>query len=643
MMTAEQTVLAAILLCIAGSLLTLLVSRNKKLAGWLAFLIASATAVLIFSAVAKVLSSGPSPHPAAFWAMPRFGFALRIYVDGLTAVFLLVAALIAVPAFFYSIVYMEHYHEYSVARYYPYFLLFLAAMYGLLSTTDMMWFFFIFWQLMTLPGYALIRFENKKAENVRAANKYLAMMQIACAATMIGAELLAVTGRAATGSASLKYDFDTVSSNLPLLLATHPFTTALAFALFLVGFGIKMGMWPFGQFWLPDAHPAAPSPVSAMLSGVMIKTGVYGLMRYFLWLVPLSAQAVYPLARWGMIVAVLGTVTLFTGTMQALKQEESKRLLAFHSIGQIGYILLGTGACMALLAVSGPVALALATIGLCGALFHVLNHGLFKGLLFLNAGSMLRATETQDLNEIGGLMKFMPLTAVTALVASFSISGVPLFNGFVSKWSIYVACVEGSQFARYLAVCAVLAILTSALTLASFIKFFGVSFLSRTSDRVKQRVAEQGRLEVPWMMQLPQLLLTFLCVLLGVVPAIAYRLLHHALAASRQGLGSVMADTAPVAGGMVSGLTASGSAATFTPLALAAVLGLMLLVSYRISRLGHAPRRAAVPWLCGYVREADCHRYVAHNFYGEIKRYFRWLGGAPHAKEAKPPAMRSIS
>jgi formate hydrogenlyase subunit 3/multisubunit Na+/H+ antiporter MnhD subunit len=295
--------------------------------------------------------------------MPKFGFALRIYVDGLTAVFLLLAALIAVPASFYSILYMRHYRDYSVARYYPYFLLFLAAMYGLLSTTDMMWFFFIFWQLMTLPGYALIRFEYRKRQNVWAANKFLIMMQIACAATMIGAELLAIGGKAVSGSANLKYDFDTVSANLPLLLATRPGITALAFGLFLTGFGIKMGMWPFGQVWLPDAHPAAPSPVSAMLSGVMLKTGVYGLMRYFLWLVPVRAQADYPLARWGMLVAVLGTITLFTGTMQALKQEQSKRLLAFHSIGQIGYILLGMGTCMALLPVNTPATAALATIG----------------------------------------------------------------------------------------------------------------------------------------------------------------------------------------------------------------------------------------------------------------------------------------
>jgi formate hydrogenlyase subunit 3/multisubunit Na+/H+ antiporter MnhD subunit len=636
-MTPEQSVVLAILICITGAALTLLVSRNKTAAGWLAFIFTAATAGVIISAVTHVLISGPG-HQQEFPIIPQIGLVLRVYVDGLTAVFLLLAALISVPAALYSIVYMRNYEGYSMARYYPHFLLFLAAMYGLVSTTDMMWFFFIFWQMMTLPGYALIRFEHKNPANIRAANKYLIMMQIACAATMIGAELLAVTGAAASGSASLKYDFDTVSANLPLMLSSRPGATALAFALFLVGFGIKMGMWPFGQFWLPDAHPAAPSPVSAMLSGVMIKTGVYGLMRYFLWLVPPAGQADYPLAQWGLIVALLGTITLFTGTMQALKQEQSKRLLAFHSIGQIGYILLGTGVCMSLLPAMGPNAAALAAIGLFGSLLHVLNHGLFKALLFLNAGSMLHATGTQDLNKMGGLMKFMPLTAVTTLIASFSISGVPLFNGFVSKWTIYVAAVQGSGSAKYLAVFAVIAILTSVLTLASFIKFFGASFLSRTSALVTARAAGHGRLEVGWSMQLPQVALALACVLLGVVPVIGFRLVQLALNGSSQGYGAALAKAAPMQTGLWSGVEKFQSTALFAPLVLALVLGLMFLVVRVLSKLGSASRRAAVPWLCGYVREADCHRYSAHNFYGEIKRYFRWIGGAPRPQRAEPPA-----
>ena len=629
MMTAEQAVFAAILLCVAGSLLTLLVSRAKTVAGWLAFAFTSATAVLIFFAVHKVLTNGPSVQSTIFLKFFRF------HVDGLSALFLILAAGIGLLAASYAIAYMPHYRDYGVARYYPSFLLLLGGIYGLLSTSDTLWTFLLFWQVMTLPGYALIRFEHKNKGNVRAAYKFLLMMELACAAIMIGAAILAAPAQAA---GAVKYDFETLSGNLPLLLLMRPGIAALAFALCLAGFGILMGMWPFGQFWLPDAEPACPSPASALISGVMLKVGVYGLIRYFLWLLPPTALSMYPLARWGLVIALLGTITLFTGTMQALKQEQSKRLLAFHSIGQIGYVLLGIGACMALLPASTPAAQALAALALTGALFHALNHGLFKGLLFLNAGSMLYATGTQDLNRMGGLMKFMPLTGLTALVASLSISGVPLFNGFASKWSIYVVTVEGGSTVRYLPMLAVIAILTSVLTLASFIKFFGASFLSRSNSLVKQRAA-QSKLEVPWLMQLPQIVLAFSCLFLGIVPAIAFTLIQRALQASGSGLTNLLAAAAPP--GSWTGLQSPNFSALFMPLVLAAILGLTFLLSYAISKLGHAPRRAAAPWLCGYAPEADCNRYVAHNFYSEIKRYFRWLGGLPQTRTAQP-AIRKL-
>jgi formate hydrogenlyase subunit 3/multisubunit Na+/H+ antiporter MnhD subunit len=632
MLTPAQAVLGSLLACLAGAVITLLVARSRAAAGWLAFLATTVSSALALYAAGMALISGGT-QPQEFLRVPALGFALKIHVDGLTAIFIGLIASIALPAAFYSIEYMRHYRDYGVGRYYPYWLLFLAAMYGLVSTTDMMWFFFIFWQMMTLPGYALIRFEHRKPQNIRAANKYVLMMQIACALTMIGAELL-VRNSVPAGAEGLRYDFEVVSRNLPALLQARPGLVATAFALFLVGFGIKLGMWPFGQVWLPDAHPAAPSPVSAMLSGVMIKTGVYGILRYFLWLVPTHAQNHYPMAAWGAVIALLGTVTLFTGTMQALKQEQTKRLLAFHSIGQVGYILLGIGACLAILPSADPALAALATVGFYGALFHTVNHGTFKSLLFLNAGSILWATDTQDLNKLGGLMRFMPLTAVTALIASFSISGVPLFNGFVSKWTIFIAAIQGGAAAKFLPVCALVAILTSALTLASFIKFFGTSFLSRTSALVAEK-ARQGPLEVGWLMRLPQLLLAATCIVVGLMPALAFKLTDLALQASRQGLGATLAGATPVTGGLGAGIAGWQGGSVFAPVVLAGVLGLMFLVATALARGAQAPRRAAAPWLCGYVREADQHRYVAHSFYAEIKRWFRWLGGAPRARRER--------
>jgi hydrogenase-4 component B len=632
MMTPEQAVVASILICIAGAFLTLLLSRLRTVAGWICFVAVLSAAVLIFQGALTVLISGPAQHPSSFFEVPGIGFSLRIYVDGLTAIFLMLAAFIAVPASFYSIKYMRIYDEYGVARYYPNFLLFLAAMFGLLSTADMMWFFFIFWQMMTLPGYALIRFENKKPENIRAAKKYLIMMQIACALTMLGAAIIAPS---VASSTSMKYDFDTVSAGMPDLIHMHPIIVSFAFLLFLAGFGIKMGMWPFGQVWLPDAHPAAPSPVSAMLSGVMIKTGVYGLMRYFLWLVPSTGWDYFPLARWGFVITLLGTITLFTGTVQALKQDQSKRLLAFSSIGQIGYILLGIGVCMVLLQIDNHKYASLAAIGFCGALLHVINHGVFKSLLFLNAGSMLHATGTQDLNKMGGLMKFMPITAITLIIAACSISGVPLFSGFVSKWSIYVAAIQGSEVAGYLALCVFIAIVTSALTLAVFIKFFGVSFLSRASTLVTSKTERQERIEVPWMMQLPQICLAAVCLFLGMAPFVSYSLVQKVMAASPHAYGALLAGAAPVTGGLLSGVTNQQGTVLLMPFAVAILLGFMFVLTYVISKLGSPQRRAVAPWLCGYAVEADCHRYTARNFYAEIKRYLQWLEDAVFPSSAR--------
>lgn len=628
-MTPEQAVLNSIGICVAGAVLTLLVSKSKSLAGWLSFLTTAATGVLIAPAAVRVLTSGPANphHPEKLWEAG--GYALRFYVDGLSAIFLLLAVVIGVLAALFSISHVcKVYQNKSAAGYYPFLLLFIGGMYGILATTDTMWFFCGFWQLMTIPSFLLVRYESEKPGINAAAIKYLLWMEAACAAAMMAAGMIAV----GAAEPALKYDFDVLAEGIPALLTSNPGAITGCLALFLIGFGIKVGMWPFGQLWIPDAYSAAPSPASSLISGVMSKTGVYGLMRTFLWLIPAESLTSYgKMADWGMALAILGTITLFTGTMQGLKQDDSKRLLAYSSIGQLGYVIFALGVCVALLPSGDSKLMAVAGIGFCGALLHAINHGVFKGLLFFNAGAMTQATGTQNLNKMGGLWKYMPLTGLTVLIASFGIAGVPLLNGFVSKWSIYVAAIQGSAEAKYLGVCAIIAILTSAMTLAMYIKFFGVAFLSRRSTVVREQASKQGGLEVGFTQQLPQLCLAAICVAIGLAPGLVYKVLGQVLNTSRQGFAEKLADANTMGAGAVEGLSAIGGFALYIPVTIGIVLAIAFLFTYIFSKQGGSSRRTADIWLCGYAQETDTdsYRYGASNFYGEIKRYFGWLGGNP--------------
>jgi len=624
-MTPEQAVLNSIGILAAGAVLTLLVSKSKSLAGWLSFLITAATGVLIAPQAIQVLTSGPANphHPQTLWSFG--GFDMRFYVDGLSAIFLLLAVVIAVLAALFSIAHVEKaYATKSAAGYYPFLLLFIGGMYGILATTDTMWFFCAFWQLMTIPSFILMLFESDKPGIKGASFKYLIFMEIAMIAAMAGASMIAGGGH----EAALKYDFDILAEGIPAIVSSNPGALTGCLALFLLGFGIKVGMWPFGQMWVPDAYSSAPSPVTSLISGVMSKTGVYGLMRTFLWLVPAEVVGKFDLGTWGMALAILGTITLFTGNIQGLKQDNSKRLLACSSIAQLGYIILAIGISVAMISTGDSKLLAVAVIAFFGALLHAINHGIFKGLLFMNTGAMVQATGTQDLNKMGGLWKYMPLTGLTVLIASFGIAGVPLLNGFVSKWSIYVAAVQGSASAKYLPVCAILAILTSATTLALYIKFFGVAFLSRRSALVKEQ-ASKGNLEAGFTQQIPQLILAGLCIVIGLVPGAVFKILGQVLATSRQGFADKLADANAITAGVTSGLNAIDGAALYVPVAIGIVIAIAFIIVYTFSKQGGSTRKTGDAWLCGYAKEADCYRYSASNFYGEIKRYFGWLGANP--------------
>jgi len=612
-------ILLSFALLLAGALLALCLNSRPAAARRAGALSAAAAAAAGLVPALLTLFSSRTETLLLPWRVPLGSFSLRL--DPLSALFLVPLFLLTGLGAVYGAGYLKAYEgRKPLGLAWAAFNLLAAAMLLVFTSANAL-LFLTGWELMAASSFLLVLFEHEKEQARKAGFIYLA-------AGGAGALLLmAMFALLASPSGSLEFS----SFAAPAGAAAPVFLLALA------GFGLKAGFIPL-HVWLPEAHPAAPSHVSAVMSGIMIKTGVYGLLRSFIWLVPADAIGHYPAATWGAAIAVLGTITLFVGTLQALKQEETKRLLAFHSIGQVGYILLGLGACLAFLgagagssaadaAGKGPAVLALAGVAFAGAIFHTLNHGLFKSLLFLNAGSILHATDTQDLNRLGGLAKHMPLTAVTALVASFSIAGVPLFNGFGSKWSIYVASILGSREAGYLAVCGVLAILTSALTLASFMKFFGSSFLSPGSRLVDEKLRERGRLEVGPLMGLPQAVLAALCVLLGVAPAVAFGIIERALDGSRTGLGSALAGSGLAAGAGTAGVAAADGKAFLGPIVLAGVMAALFLLAWWLSRSGGAVRRESAPWLCGYVREAEVYRYGAHNLYIEFKRYFDWVGG----------------
>jgi formate hydrogenlyase subunit 3/multisubunit Na+/H+ antiporter MnhD subunit len=644
-MTAAHVTLTAIGCLLLGAVAVIPVCRNRPLAGRFNLGATALAALLAGAAALGVLASGAG-RPLTLWTMPEYGSAVRLHVDGLSAAFLLLIAVVSVCAALYSVEYMARYPDYGLVRYYPHFQLFLAGMYGIVVMTDLMAGFFLCWQLMTLSSYALVRFEHRRPENVRAANRYLLAMQAACACVLAGAAILSQGPLVLPDETLMRYDFDAIRAGVPALLQTGSGLFGAGLLCFLIGFGIKAGMWPFGQWWLPAAHPAAPSPVSALLSGVMIKTGVYGLLRSFLWLVPAEAAVLYASDVWGLLLAGLGTATLFIGTTQALGQDETKRLLAYSSIGQIGYILLALGTCVALLPRAGdPARLVLAAAGFSAALFHTVNHGLFKSLLFLNAGTLLFAADTQDLNRMGGLSRLLPWTAATALVASFAIAGVPLLNGFASKWSIFLATMLGARHMPYLTVCAVIAIFTSVLTLALFLKFFGTGFLGRTSQHVLERQRAGRVAEVGPGMLAPQLVLAGSCALLGLAPAIGYWIAYRVLQGSQEGVAALLAGVPPLFEAAGPGVTAPGGLAVLAPPAIALVFGLLLLLGAGISLLGGSVRRPAEPWLCGYAGDAEETRYAARNLYREMSRHFVWVrphgsGGAPgRAANGGAPAV----
>ncbi|MBD3277114.1 MAG: NADH/ubiquinone/plastoquinone (complex I) [Candidatus Aegiribacteria sp.] len=396
---------------------------------------------------------------------------IQMVVDGLTVFMLLIVNFIAFLVAIYSVNYMTRYTK--KWQFYTLFLLMLEGMNGVLITGDM-FNMFVFIEIASIASYALVAFGTEKRE-LEASFKYAVMGGIASLLILLAVVFLYSN----TGTLNM--------SDMAAVIAGSPDQPILylVFGLLLAGFGLKAAVVPF-HAWLPDAHPSAPAPISAMLSGVLIKAlGVYTIARVFFTIFGFPHQV-------SVILMTLGAMSMGVGALVALRQWDMKRLLAYSSISQVGYIMLGLG-------IGTP-------LGILGALFHLFNHSVFKSLLFLDSGAVEYATGTRNMKEMGGLQKKMPVTSGSALTGAMSLAGVPPFAGFWSKLVIIIAAVQAHHMKL-----AAWAVLMSILTIAYILKLTRFSFLGSFRDSL-------GKVkEVPAFMRISLIVLALVCILGGLL------------------------------------------------------------------------------------------------------------------------------
>ncbi len=590
-----------------------LLARKRTLAGVVNLVLIAASAVLLLTVSADAVfgGAGHATHTLAVGS-----FRIPLLVDGLAGLFLAVVAFMAVMSAIYSVRYMDRFADYGLAGYYLCTPLFVLGMAALTVVDDLGPGFALAWQVMTIASFFLIRFEHRQKPSRRSAARYLFWMEIAWLLVTAGAFF--VDG----------YEFGEPLAEVAAKLgAAGALPLAGFFAFLLAGFGLKAGIFPLGQLWLPGAYADSPAPVSALLSSATSKTGVYGLLRVFLFMAPVGSAA-FDVRTWGLVVASVGAVTLFIGTIQAMKQSDAKLLLAYSSIGQIGYIVLAIGAVLWLGATGDPALRSLAVAAAVGALFHVLNHSVFKGMLFLTGGSIVYATGTRDLNKLGGLIRLMPVSAAVAGIASLSIAGMPPFSGFSSKWAIVSSTLLAGNGALALVIFGIVALFTSAVTLACYVKFFGMAFTSSGSE---WNVGKTVR-EVPASMLAPKLALTAVALVQGLFPALSVGLV---LAALQRSEGFLLADAVAAAGPVPAsalGVGLGGPAglpqiAAAAPLVVVLLLGLGLALGALLRRSAGSKEVEAPTWLCGYQDLNNANRYADRGMFAGLRGLFKFAGG----------------
>ena len=550
-------------------------------------------AISLVAAVAYLLGAGAPVGITLPVGLPWIGAHLRI--DALSAFFLAVVDLGAVSASLFALGYGEH--ETAPERVLPFYPTFLAGM-ALVVLADDAFTFLMSWEFMSLTSWALVMSHHRVPDNVHAGYIYLLMASFGTLALLLGFGLLA-------GPDGL-YTF-------AQMRAAHPSGTvgALVLILALVGAGSKAGLVPL-HVWLPLAHPAAPSHVSALMSGVMTKVAVYGFVRIVFEL------AGGPAWWWSIVVLALAGLTTLMGVLYALMQHDLKRLLAYHTVENIGIIFIGLGLGLAFKTHGMDFAAALA---FTAALLHVFNHSLFKSLLFFGAGAVLNATGERDMEHLGGLIHRMPRTAFVFLIGCAAISALPPLNGFVSEWLTFQAILLSPQLPSWglkLLVPAVGALLalSAALAAACFVKAYGITFLGRPRTRAAETANETDGFSLAAM-----ILLAALCLLVGILPG----LFINALApVSSMLVGSHM----PVQTGAqwLALVPIAASRSSYDGLLVFLFMAISgTLAATAIHRLASDRLRRAPAWDCGYPDAGPATQYTAMSFAQPIRRVFGTL------------------
>lgn len=570
---------------------------SKTARSWLPRLLLSVTllaALLEISASLTALIAGAAPQ----WVLPSLVPYLTCSVrfDPLSAYFNLALSILAASVSIYSFGYLARRKH---AGLFCFFFNLLLVSLTLVFTASNVLFFLIVWELTAVAAYFLIMFDHESAEARDGGLLYLFMSRGGTGMLLVAFLVLA------SAAGSLEFAaLHGIGERLPV------FSAALAFLLFFFGFGVKAGIIPL-HIWLPAAHPVAPSNVSALMSGILIKAGIYGMARVFF-----DFYGALPVWA-GMLVLVIGVVSALLGVLYALMEHDLKRLLAYHSIENIGIILIGFGSALLFRSFGHPK---LAALALIAGLFHTLNHGLFKCLLFLGAGGVLHATGTRNMEEMGGLIRRMPSTALYFLIGAIAISGLPPLNGFVSEWLTYQALLAGFGATPALTrvafpIAGALLALTAALAAACFVKAFGITFLALPrSER-----AESAH-EVSFSMRSAMAILALACVLLG-VGATWFLPVFNPITMGAFGVSMTRDLVAGKGLLLTAGSRAAGSVSTAAIAVMLAALGIVPLVLRFLA--GRKTSRATGPaWDCGLPGLTAENEYTATAFSKPLRMIF---------------------